>query len=97
MEKKKNENNFREIVYPLSLVTQIGVTVSVISGIFILGGKYLDDTLKMSPVFILIGGVIAFIASMYAVYVLVLPVMKKSEDSDKKADMNDNSAINEPK
>lgn len=81
----KKENDFKDIIYPLSLVTQIGITVSLIAGTFILGGRYLDGLLKTSPLFILLGGVLAFIASMYVVYVLVLPVVKKSEDADKRA------------
>lgn len=82
MKKEKKENSFESLVYPLSLVTQIGLVVSITVGALILGGKYLDDSLKTSPLFILLGGVLAFIISMYEVYLLVLPMVKKSEDSD---------------
>ncbi len=84
MSKDKKDSDLSALVYPLSLVTQIGVTVSITVAVLILGGKYLDDTLKTAPVFILLGGVMAFILSMYEVYLLVLPIVKKGEESDKK-------------
>lgn len=84
MNKDKKDSDFNALVYPLSLVTQIGVAVSITVAVLILGGKYLDDTLKTAPLFILLGGATAFIASMYEVYLLVLPIVKKSENSDKK-------------
>lgn len=83
MNKDKKDSDFNALVYPLSLVTQIGVTVSITVAVLILGGKYLDDTLKTAPIFILLGGIIAFFVSMYEVYLLVLPIVKKSEESDK--------------
>jgi len=84
MSKDKKDSDLSALVYPLSLVTQIGVTVSVTVAVLILGGKYLDDTLKTAPIFILLGGLMAFILSMYEVYLLVLPIVKKGEESDKK-------------
>lgn len=85
MNKEKKDSDFNSLIYPIGLVTQIGVTVSVTVGVLIVGGKYLDDSLGTAPLFILLGGVIAFVASMYEVYLLVLPVIKKGEDSDRKA------------
>jgi len=84
MKKEIKESDFRAIVYPLSLVTQIGVTVSITVGILILGGKYLDDSLGTAPLFILLGGILAFVVSMYEVYLLVLPIIKKGEADDQK-------------
>lgn len=83
MSKDKKDSDFNALVYPLSLVTQIGLTVSITVAGLILGGKYIDDTLKTAPIFILLGGIIAFFVSMYEVYLLVLPIVKKSEESDK--------------
>lgn len=81
---KENRDDKFNLVYPLSLVTQIGVTVAVIAGAFILGGKFLDDYFHASPVFIILGGIFAFAASMFAVYQLVLPMMKEGEGNEKK-------------
>jgi F0F1-type ATP synthase assembly protein I len=76
MKEEKKDDKF-SIIYPISLVTQIGVTVSVTASIFILGGKFLDEYFHAAPLFILLGGIIAFIASMYMVYRLVLPMTDK--------------------
>lgn len=83
MKEEKKEDKF-SIFYPISLVTEIGVTVAVTVGFFILAGKFLDEYFHTAPIFILLGGIIAFIASMYMVYLLVSPTIDKSESSDKK-------------
>lgn len=81
--RKENKNDKFNLVYPLSLVTQIGVTVAVTAGFFILSGKFLDDYFHTSPVLLLLGALIAFIASMYAVYRLVLPITSEDKKEDK--------------
>ncbi len=77
-EEEKKEDKF-SIIYPISLVTEIGVTVAITVGFFILGGKFLDGYFHTAPIFILLGGIIAFVASMYFVYLLVSPIMDKGE------------------
>lgn len=84
MKEEKNKEDKFSLIYPISLVTQIGVTVAVTVGFFILSGKFLDEYLHTAPIFILMGGILAFVASMYMVYLLVLPTIDKSESSDKK-------------
>lgn len=85
MKEEKKEDKF-SIFYPISLVTEIGVTVAVTVGFFILAGKFLDEYFHTAPIFILLGGIIAFIASMYMVYLLVSPVADKSgSKNDKKS------------
>ena len=74
--KYKNKEEKKEkfkLTYALSLITQIGVAVSLTSGIFILSGIYADRYFGTSPVFIILGAIIALAASMYEVYLLVLP------------------------
>ncbi|MCK5122920.1 MAG: AtpZ/AtpI family protein [Candidatus Pacebacteria bacterium] len=80
----KNKDEKFKISYALSLVTQIGVTVSVITLAFLGLGYYTDKHFNTSPIFILIGAILAFISSMLAIYHLVLPVM----DRDKKRNNN---------
>ena len=82
--KNDNRNEKFKISYALSLVTQIGITVSVITLAFIGFGHYADRYFNTSPVFILIGAILAFIFSMLAIYRLVLPIM----DKDKKRNNN---------
>ena len=84
----KKENNKKEekfkMAYAVSLITQIGVTVSVITVSFIGFGYYADGYFNTLPIFVIIGAVLSFVLSMFAVYRLVLPVMDKAEKEDKK-------------
>ena len=78
----KKEDKF-EIAYAMSLITRIGITVSVITVSSIGLGYWADDRFGTLPVFVIIGAVFAFVFSMYAVYRLVLPVMNKEEREGK--------------
>ena len=84
----KKENNKKEekfqMAYAVSLITQIGVTVSIITVSFIGLGYYADRYFDTLPIFVLIGAVLSFVLSMFAVYRLVLPVMGKLEKEDEK-------------
>jgi F0F1-type ATP synthase assembly protein I len=82
-ENKNKEEKFK-IAYAVSLITQIGVTVSVITVSFIGLGYYADGYFNTLPIFVLIGAVLSFVLSMFAVYRLVLPVMDKAEKEDEK-------------
>ena len=75
--KSDNKKDLFEIAYAMSLITQIGIVVSVITVSFIYSGYYLDKQLDRSPVFVIFGALLAFIFSMYSVYRLVLPISKK--------------------
>ena len=70
----KKEDKF-EIAYAISLITRIGITVSVITVSSIGLGYWVDSRFGTLPIFVIIGAVFAFAFSMYAVYRLVLPVM----------------------
>ena len=72
------DENFK-ISYALGLVTQIGVTVSVVTLGFLGLGYYADKYFNASPIFILLGAVLAFISSIFAVYYLVSPVLDKDK------------------
>jgi F0F1-type ATP synthase assembly protein I len=75
----KNKDEKIKISYALSLVTQIGVTVSVITLAFLGLGYYADKYFSTSPIFILLGAILAFIFSMFAIYRLVLPIIDKDK------------------
>ena len=77
-ENEEKEEKFK-IAYAVGLITQIGVTVSVITISFIWLGYYADGYFNTLPVFTLIGAVLSFALSMFAVYKLVSPVMDKAE------------------
>jgi F0F1-type ATP synthase assembly protein I len=77
-QKEKSDEKFK-ITYALSLVTQIGVVVSVITLLFLGFGYYADRYFSASPIFIILGAILALVSSMYAVYQLVLPVMKNNK------------------
>lgn len=76
MNDKNKEEKFK-ITYAISLVTQIGVTVSSITLFFIGLGYYADKYFNASPIFILLGAILAFVSSMFAVYRLVSPLVEK--------------------
>ena len=80
-ENDKKEEKF-QMAYAVGLITQIGVTVSVITVSFIGLGYYADRYFDTLPIFVLIGAVLSFILSMFAVYRLVLPVMDKLKKED---------------
>ena len=85
MEKENNEKKEKfQIAYAVSLITQIGVTVSVITVSSIGLGYYADGYFNTLPIFVLIGAVLSFVLSMFAVYRLVLPVMDKLKKEDEK-------------
>ncbi len=74
----KKEEKF-EIVYAISLITQIGITVSVITILFIGLGYWADGYFGTLPIFVIIGAILSFLFSMFSVYRLVLPVVNKAE------------------
>ena len=78
----KKEDKF-EIAYAMSLITRIGITVSVITVSSIGFGYWADDYFGTLPIFVIIGAVFAFAFSMYAVYRLVLPVAGKKKNNKK--------------
>ncbi len=77
-ESEEKEEKFK-IAYAISLITQIGTTVSFITVSFIGLGYWADGYFGTLPVFVIIGAVFSFILSMFSVYRLVLPAMDKSE------------------
>jgi F0F1-type ATP synthase assembly protein I len=80
-QREKSDERFK-ITYALSLVTQIGVVVSVITLSFLGVGYYADRYFSTSPIFVVLGAILALISSMYAVYQLVLPVMKNNKQDN---------------
>jgi len=84
-ENEENEEKFK-IAYAISLITQIGVTVSVITVLFIGLGYWADGYFGTLPVFVIIGAIFSFVLSMFSVYRLVLPVMDKAGKEDEKKD-----------
>ena len=83
MQKDSKKREKFEIAYAVSLVTQIGITVSFITIFFIGLGHKVDKYLETLPIFVILGAVLAFTLSMFAVYRLVLPIIKKKGKEDK--------------
>ena len=84
MQKDSVKEEKFKIAYVISLITQIGVTVSFITILFIGLGYKIDKYLGTLPIFVILGAVLAFILSMFAVYRLVLPVIKENKEEKKK-------------
>ena len=83
MEKNNEKQEKFEIAYAISLITQIGITVSFITILFIGLGYKIDKYLGTLPIFVILGAILAFVLSIFAVYRLVLPIVKKKGEEDK--------------
>jgi F0F1-type ATP synthase assembly protein I len=82
--KKSEENDEKfKITYAISLITQIGITVSVMTILFIGLGYWADGYFGTLPVFVIIGAIFSFILSMFSVYRLILPMMEKTKKEKK--------------
>ncbi len=84
-ENGENEEKFK-IAYAISLITQIGITISVITVSFIGLGYWADGYFGTLPVFVIIGAIFSFVLSMFSVYRLVLPAMDKAGKEGEKKD-----------
>jgi len=83
MEYKNGKEEKFKLAYVISLVTQIGLTVSVTVGIFILLGRFFDNHFGTAPIFTLLGLFLSLIVSMYEVYRLVLPVLESKKKQER--------------
>lgn len=82
-ENKEKEEKFK-IAYAISLITQIGITVSAITVLFIGLGYWMDGYFGTLPVFVIIGAIFSFVFSMFSVYRLVLPMADKMKKGNGK-------------
>jgi hypothetical protein len=73
-DQKQNLMSLKEVAY---MATQIGASVAVTCVIFVVGGKYLDNHTGYSPLFTLLGIAIGLVASMYLVWQIVKPLLRK--------------------
>jgi len=74
-----DNKNFK-LTYALSLLTQIGVFISVVAVVFVLAGKYVDDEYDTSPLFLLIALALSLVVNAYGVYKLLKPLIKNDGD-----------------
>jgi len=74
------ENKNFKFTYAMSLLTQIGVFISVVAVAFVLGGKYFDDKYHTSPLFLLIALALSLVVNAYGVYRFLKPLMKNDGD-----------------
>lgn len=75
-----SENKNFKFAYALSLLTQIGIFISIIAILFVLGGKYLDNQFGTRPIFLLIALAMSIIVNAFGVYKFLKPLMKNDED-----------------
>lgn len=80
--KRQNNSYHKEIAYALSLLTQIGVTMIVTIGIGIFTGRFLDNLLNTSPIFLIIMIVISVIAAFKNLYLLTAKTWKETDKHD---------------
>lgn len=78
----ENNKNFK-LTYALSLLTQIGVFISVVAILFVLAGNYFDDKYGTSPLFLLIALALSLVVNAYGVYKFLKPLMENDGDKRK--------------
>ncbi len=71
--------NFK-LAYALSLLTQIGIFISIVAVVFVLTGRYFDKKFDTSPLFLLAALALSLIVNAYGVYRLLKPLMKNDDD-----------------
>jgi len=78
MTNEKKDDNI-DVYYALTLVTQIGLVVSITIVVFMAIGYLVDSYFKTSPAFVLVFLFLSSIASMYQVYRLVSPLLDSAK------------------
>ena len=71
-------------LYSLSLVYQLGISLIVPLLIGILGGIWLDNQFKTSPIFVLIGLFLGIMIAGYSLYYELLPFLKRNTPKHEK-------------
>lgn len=74
---------FNDFVYKLLSFTAIGFELAAILLICLYGGNWLDKKLNMSPNFLILGIIIAMVASYLALKTHLKIISKKSGDDKK--------------
>lgn len=67
----------------LALAWELGYTIAIPIVIFAIGGRFLDKKLGSSPIFLLLGILLALIISGIGIYRKTMKIMKESEKSRK--------------
>ena len=80
IDKDQKLMSLKEVAY---MATQIGASVAVTCVIFVVGGKYLDNQTGKSPLFTLLGIAVGLVASMYLVWQIVKPLLRKHKTNFK--------------
>ena len=80
--KRQDNSYYKEIAYALSLLTQIGITMIVTIGLGIFAGRFLDNWLDSSPIFLIIMIVISVIAAFKNLYLLTAKTWKETDEND---------------
>jgi len=73
-EKKQELMTLKEVAF---MATQIGFSVAIVTVLFVGGGKWLDNHTGHSPLFSLLGIALGLAASLYLVWQIVKPLMRK--------------------
>ncbi|MBN1258233.1 AtpZ/AtpI family protein [Candidatus Peregrinibacteria bacterium] len=73
-EKKPELMSTKEVAF---MTTQIGFSIAITATLFVGGGRWLDNYTGKFPLFTLLGIVLGLAASLYFVYQIVRPLMRK--------------------
>jgi|GEM_PF-728488 len=88
------QNNFK-VFYSLSLAWQLGFLIAIPIGGFMFLGFWADKSLETSPLFTMTGLIVGLVVTVYEVYHLLAPLIKKdsdiNEDDDSDTDKKNNT------
>jgi len=73
---QKEKDRFK-LFYALSFAWQLGFLIVVPLAGFLFLGYLVDKVLHTHPLFLIIGLIVSFIITVYEIYQLVFPIIKK--------------------
>ena len=77
----KSKNRFK-VLYALSLAWQMGFIIAIPIAAFILLGIFVDKIFLSSPLFVIIGALLAISLTFYELYHWLLPFLEEKDNKN---------------
>ena len=73
----EHQPNTRNALVALSLITEIGITMTMNVAVGFFAGMYLDRWLNTSFIFLLIGPLLGMVSGLRMVYLLIMKIVRR--------------------
>ena len=73
---------WKTVLYSLSLISQVGLIISISILVGILAGRWLDRLLNSNIIFSLIGIIFGLLGGLYSAYKLLESALKDEQNGD---------------